>query len=94
MRVCCVRHVGGQIKNKVIRDNITEQLNSDIFCLVGIHLRPEYNEETDNYTSIKFTKAVTHVKASGSIGLLIKNSLLREYNKHILDKNVDAILSE
>ena len=69
-------------------------MNSDIICIEETHFKPNTNDfaiEMENYTWLGHARPMTNArapKASGGIGMLIKNTLLTEYNKIILIKRL------
>ena len=82
---------------------VIKHINSDITCIIETHFKTDIdnagNQRTtiamDNYIWIGVSRPrinVRALKASGGVGILIKNSFLTEYNVKVIDKSFDGIL--
>ena len=73
-----------------------KQIDADIYSINETHLNQNDCIEVESYKWIGFNRCSIHKdapKASGGIGILIKNSVVDEYLIESIDKSYDGILA-
>ncbi len=78
-----------------LRETIIKVVNSDIYCLCETHLQKDGAIECNGYLSFMNNRKLTDKrarKASGGVAILVKESILSEFDVRIIDKDVEGIL--
>ena len=82
--------------NKILRQEILRAVDADITSICETHLSGSSVIEIDEYKWIGFNRREIHInapKASGGVGVLIKDWVFNVYNVTVEDKSYEGILA-
>ena len=82
--------------NKTLKGDIVKYTNSDIVCLTETHLFAKQNINMDNYTFYGHNRQLLHSrakKASGGVGICVKNNLLLSFQVSVIEKAFEGVLA-
>ena len=86
----------GYIEDNGLRNSIILGENCDIVTLVETHLSSDSLVHIDGYKCFQHNRVLRHFRArsaSGGLCILVKNSLLTEYEICVVDKSYDGIMA-
>ncbi|CAG2186252.1 unnamed protein product [Mytilus edulis] len=95
MRLGHLNICGWTQNDKELRTVILKEVNADIFSICETHLKEIDEIEVDGYTWKGFNRQYIHrnaPKASGGVGLLIKNCIFEEYKYETIDIIRDGVM--
>ena len=95
LKVSSLNINGWTESNKQLRQALIKCTDPDVLCLQETHLDIGRTIEVDGYYWIGHNRTQRHVrakKASGGVGILIKDSVLHQFKICNIDKSVDGIL--
>ena len=82
--------------NKALKGDIIKLINSDVICLTETHLQGKQEISIENYSYFGLNRQSFHFKArkaSGGVGICIKNSVLLKYQKSVISDSFEGILA-